>query len=63
MFTDSVLPAAPAGQAVFFEENHRIDDRLTIEPSPGHTMGHSSLRAWDLECTGIVCGDIMHSTL
>jgi glyoxylase-like metal-dependent hydrolase (beta-lactamase superfamily II) len=63
VFTDSVLPVVAAGQAVFFEDNHQIDDRLTIEPSPGHTLGHCSLRASDLGCTGIFCGDIMHLSL
>jgi glyoxylase-like metal-dependent hydrolase (beta-lactamase superfamily II) len=63
VFTDSVLPIVAAGQATFFADYHQIDDQLTVEPSPGHTLGHCSLRVADQAQTGIFCGDVMHLPL
>lgn len=35
VFADSIAPVRHAGQAVLWEESHRIDAHLTLEPAPG----------------------------
>ena len=40
MYDDSVLPVLQSGQALLLEGDHAIDDRMVVEPAPGHTPGH-----------------------
>ncbi len=63
VFGDSVAPVVDAGLAVFIDGCHQIEDGLVVEPSPGHTRGHCSLRATSRSETGIFCGDVMHIPL
>ena len=44
-FEDSVLPVVEAKLALMVDGMHPIDDNLMIEPVPGHSPGHSLLRA------------------
>ena len=43
-YADSVLPVIEAGQVVLVDGAHAIDDRMLVEPAPGHTPGHVILK-------------------
>ena len=60
-FAESVLPVVAAGQAVMVEADHALDDQVWLEPSPGHTPGHVSIRLASKGENAVMCGDVMHS--
>ena len=62
-YTDSVLPVIEAGQAVLLDGSHAIDERLLIEPSPGHTPGHVILKLAERGERAVFCGDVIHHAL
>ena len=62
---DSVLPIAEAGLADLVDGAHRIGDHVTLEPTPGHTPGHTSVgihsAAGGAETGGaVITGDMIH---
>ncbi len=59
-FGDSVAPVVDAGQALFIDGNHTIDDTLWVEPSPGHSPGHVCLNLSAGGKRAIFSGDLMH---
>lgn len=59
-FFDSVLPIVEAGQAEVVEGTHALTEQLTIEPAPGHSPGHSLLRAKSGDASGLFVGDALH---
>jgi uncharacterized protein (TIGR02118 family) len=44
IMADSVTPILEAGLATLVEADHRISDEIWLEPTPGHTPGHVSVR-------------------
>jgi glyoxylase-like metal-dependent hydrolase (beta-lactamase superfamily II) len=56
-YEDSVLPVVAAGQADLIDGTHAIEDRLLVEPAPGHTPGHVVLK---LANQALFCGDVIH---
>ncbi|NBS58012.1 MAG: MBL fold metallo-hydrolase [Betaproteobacteria bacterium] len=60
MYDDSVLPVLQSGQALLLEGDHAIDDRMVVEPAPGHTPGHVILKLNDGGGRGLFCGDVLH---
>jgi glyoxylase-like metal-dependent hydrolase (beta-lactamase superfamily II) len=42
---------------------HQIDDKLLVEPAPGHTPGHILLKLNDAKGQGVFCGDVIHHPL
>ncbi|HEY0813692.1 MAG TPA: MBL fold metallo-hydrolase, partial [Pseudonocardia sp.] len=44
VFADSIAPILRHGLATLWEDEHRIDDNLTLAHTPGHTPGSSVLR-------------------
>lgn len=60
IFLDSVLPVMEAGLVQLVDGVHQVDDQLIIEPAPGHSPGHSLLRAQDRGKSALFTGDIMH---
>jgi len=60
MYDDSVLPVIVSGQADLLDGAHAIDDRLMIEPAPGHTPGHVLLKLRDGADEAVFCGDVLH---
>lgn len=60
IYNDSILPVIEAKQAVLLDGAHAIDDRLMIEPSPGHTPGHVVLKLDDGGNRALFCGDTLH---
>jgi glyoxylase-like metal-dependent hydrolase (beta-lactamase superfamily II) len=57
---DSVRPVVEAGVADLVDSNFRITDEVRLEPSPGHTPGHHSVRISSKGQDAVVTGDLMH---
>lgn len=62
-YEDSVAPVIAAGQAVIVDDGYTLDDALTVEPAPGHTLGHARIRLRDKGEQGFFSGDLMHVPL
>src|SRR5215468_8625452 len=60
IIADSVRPVVEAGRADLVEADHRINDELVLEPTPGHTPGHVSLRIRSEGREAVITGDLMH---
>jgi glyoxylase-like metal-dependent hydrolase (beta-lactamase superfamily II) len=61
-YEDSVLPVIEAGLVDFVDpEGGRILDDFTFVPTPGHSVGHMSIRFSSKGQNGIFAGDVMHS--
>ncbi|MZD09915.1 MBL fold metallo-hydrolase [Streptomyces sp. SID5785] len=61
LFADSIAPVVAAGRAVLWEDSHRIDAHLVLEPAPGHTPGSSVLRLSSGGDRAVFAGDLLHS--
>lgn len=57
---DSVRPVLEAGLADLVETDHRITGEVRLEPTPGHTPGHVSVRIVSRGAEAVVTGDLMH---
>jgi glyoxylase-like metal-dependent hydrolase (beta-lactamase superfamily II) len=55
---DSVRPIL--GQADFVESDHHITPEVFLEPTPGHTPGHVSVRIVSRGEEAVITGDLMH---
>ena len=62
-FQDSVLPVVEAGRAQMVEGTHALEDGFLIEPAPGHTPGHVTIKLDAGADRAIFTGDIMHHAL
>jgi glyoxylase-like metal-dependent hydrolase (beta-lactamase superfamily II) len=60
LYEDSVLPVIKAGQSVLVDSTHKVADGVRLEPSPGHTKGHVSIRLNSNGAEGVAIGDMMH---
>jgi glyoxylase-like metal-dependent hydrolase (beta-lactamase superfamily II) len=60
IMADSVKPVLDAGLADLVEMDHRISSDLWLEPTPGHTPGHVSLRLRAGDGEAVITGDLMH---
>jgi len=58
---ECVLPIIDAGLADLVDTHHRISDEIALEPTPGHTPGHVSVRIRSRGQEAIITGDLMHS--
>ena len=59
-YADSVVPILEAGLAEIVDTDFAMDDRLWIEPSPGHTPGHVCVRVTSGDHQAVVSGDMIH---
>ena len=57
---DSVRPVIDRGQAKLVDSNHKITDEVWLEPTPGHTPGHHSVRISSKGQNAVITGDLMH---
>ena len=57
---DSVRPVLDAGLADLVETDHRITAEARLEPTPGHTPGHVSVRIASRGEEAVITGDLMH---
>jgi glyoxylase-like metal-dependent hydrolase (beta-lactamase superfamily II) len=60
ILADSVEPIFDAGLVDLVESDHRLCDEVSLEPTPGHTPGHVSVRISSRGEEAIVTGDLMH---
>lgn len=57
---DSVRPIIAAGLADLVDTNHRLTDEVWLEPTPGHTPGHVSVRIESQGVHAVITGDLIH---
>jgi glyoxylase-like metal-dependent hydrolase (beta-lactamase superfamily II) len=57
---ESIQPILAAGLHTLAETNHRITDEIWLEPTPGHTPGHVSVRIASKGEHAVITGDLMH---
>jgi glyoxylase-like metal-dependent hydrolase (beta-lactamase superfamily II) len=60
LMEQSVRPIIDAGLHRLVESDHRINDEVWLEPTPGHTHGHVSVRIRSEGKEAAITGDIMH---
>jgi len=60
ILADSVQPVLDAGLATLVDMDHRVSDELWLEPTPGHTPGHVSVRLRGGDGEAVITGDLMH---
>src|SRR5207249_6372431 len=60
---DSVRPVIEAGLADLVEPGHRVNEEVWLEPTPGHTPGHVSVRISSRGEDAVITGDLMHHPL
>ncbi len=59
-FTYGVTPVVEAGLHVLVESDHRITDEISLEPTPGHTPGHVSVKIDSKGERAVITGDMVH---
>ena len=57
---DSVQPIIDAGLADLVEWDHKVNDEVWLEPTPGHTPGHVSVRISSGGEDAVITGDMTH---
>ncbi|MBI4694934.1 MAG: MBL fold metallo-hydrolase [Gammaproteobacteria bacterium] len=62
-FDENVAPVMDAGLGVIVDIDHRIDDEIWLDATPGHTPGHSAIHVESRGAEGVVTGDLIHSPL
>ena len=60
LIEQSIEPVLNAGLVTLVETEHKITDEVSLEPTPGHTPGHVSVRISSGGTEGVITGDIMH---
>src|SRR3989338_1677942 len=60
IMADSVRPVLEAGLAELVDADQRITDEIWLEPTPGHTPGHGSVRLASGDREAVITGDLMH---
>jgi glyoxylase-like metal-dependent hydrolase (beta-lactamase superfamily II) len=57
---DSVQPIFDAGLADLVRADHRVCPSVRLEPTPGHTPGHVSVRIRSRDAEAVITGDLIH---
>ncbi len=57
---DSVRPIVDAGLADLFEMDQQLTDEIRAEPTPGHSIGHTSLWIESAGERALISGDFLH---
>ncbi|MHA7835864.1 MAG: MBL fold metallo-hydrolase [bacterium] len=57
---DSVRPVIEAGLVDWVESDHRLGPEVWLEPTPGHTPGHVSVRIASQGAEAVITGDLIH---
>jgi glyoxylase-like metal-dependent hydrolase (beta-lactamase superfamily II) len=63
VMADSVRPIVDAGLAQLVEMDHTLTEEVKLEPTPGHTPGHVSVRIRSQGAEAVITGDLMHHPL
>lgn len=59
-FEDSVQPVYDAGAVDLIDSGYRLTDEVWVEPTPGHTRAHHSVRIASRGEHAVIAGDMMH---
>jgi glyoxylase-like metal-dependent hydrolase (beta-lactamase superfamily II) len=59
-FNDTVRSIYDAGLGDLVETDHRITEEVWLEPSPGHSPGHVSVRISSSREDAVITGDVFH---
>ena len=62
-YAESITPLEEAGCLQSVSSDHKIDDWVSLEPSPGHTEGHVCVRITDGDQVALITGDIIHTPI
>jgi glyoxylase-like metal-dependent hydrolase (beta-lactamase superfamily II) len=62
-YTDSILPVIEAGKAQLVASDYALDDEVWLEPTPGHTPDHVSIRLASQGQQGVITGDMIHNPI
>ena len=57
---DSIQPCIDAGLADLVQSDMQLNDAIWLEPTPGHTPGHHSVRISSEGEDAIITGDLCH---
>src|SRR6185295_15252274 len=60
VIADSVQPVIDAGLADWVESDHAVTPEVRLEPTPGHTPGHVSVRIRSGGEEAVITGDLVH---
>ncbi len=60
VFRDNCLPIVEAGQALLVDDDHQLDDTITLTPTPGHSPCHCCVNIASKGQRASVTGDMMH---
>lgn len=60
VLADSVRPVIDAGLVDFVPVDHQVCDEVRLEPTPGHTPGHVSVRISSDGGDALITGDCIH---
>ena len=60
VISDSVRPIVDAGLADLVDADHAVTDEVGLEPTPGHTPGHVSVRIRSAGEEAVITGDVIH---
>jgi glyoxylase-like metal-dependent hydrolase (beta-lactamase superfamily II) len=58
-FEDSVLPVVEAGRVEWVRGDFQLDDQVFLQPTPGHTPGHTSVRLKSRGREAVITGDML----
>lgn len=57
---DSVRPLVEQGMADLVDPTHQVTSEVWLEPTPGHTPGHMSVRISSKGQDAVITGDLLH---
>lgn len=57
---DTIQPILDAGLHELVESDHKLSDEVWLEPTPGHTPGHVSVRISSRGEQAVITGDMVH---
>jgi glyoxylase-like metal-dependent hydrolase (beta-lactamase superfamily II) len=60
IMADSITPVLDAGLADLVDMDHCISEGIWLEPTPGHTPGHVSVRLRGDDAEAVITGDLVH---
>jgi glyoxylase-like metal-dependent hydrolase (beta-lactamase superfamily II) len=61
--SDSIRPVIEAGLCDVIPVDHRVDDAVSLFPTPGHTAGHACVAVASAGAQAAITGDLFHSPL
>ena len=63
VFRDNCLPIVEAGQALLVDDDYKLDDLVTLTPTPGHSPCHCCVNLHSKGKRAIITGDMMHHAI